>query len=442
MKTRAALLLTTFLLSVPAQALAAAGSGSSGYSGGGGGGGGGGYSGGGGSYSGGGSEDSAGGALLFIGIVFLIFVWALITNALEQRRIRRRDRRVSTASAEAAQDDAYLAAEAVKRDAAALFKEIQKAWTDNDRERLSQMVGPELMKEWSLRLQDFESKGWKNVVRVLSEPDVKYVGLDNREDDSDDRVVVRIEASLEDYVQMQGGGRMNANGESDSTKTLEEWWTLGRTQNGWMLLSIEGEDEGKHHLRSDIVATPWADTQRLRDEALVEGAVADKVAEGFTVADVADLDFDGDARFAALDLALADARFGPDILETSARRAVAAWAEAVDGEDRELEAIAEPTAVQELLYPGDTTRRTRLVVRGPKIRALRIVALDAAAQPPTMTVEVDVTGTRYLQNRDTAAVVSGSDSSASDFTERWVMALSGPDTQPWRLAGVAGAGVR
>ena len=52
-----------------------------------------------------------------------------------------------------------------------------------------------------------------------------------------------------------------------------------------------------------------------------------------------------------------------------------------------------------------------------------------------------MTGTRYLQNRDTAAVVSGSDSGTTTFTERWTMALSGPDEQPWRIAGVAGAPV-
>jgi predicted lipid-binding transport protein (Tim44 family) len=443
MKTRALALTTSLVLSLPATALAAAGSGSSGYSGGGGGGGS--YSGGGGSYSGGGSgggEGSLGGFLVFVAIVVGIIVWALITTALEQRRIRRRDARVTTASAEAAQDDAYLAADAVKRDAATLFKEIQRAWTDNDTARLGTMVGPDLMKEWSLRLADFERKGWKNVVKVLNEPDVKYVGLVNREDDTEDRVVVLMEAQLEDYVQMKGGGRMNANGESDATKTLKEYWTLGRTQHGWMLLSIETGEEGKHHLSSDIVATPWDDTQRLRDQSLVEGAVADKVAEGFTVAEVADLDFDGDARAAALDLSLADARFAPDILEAAARRAVAAWAEAVDGEDRELEAVADAQAIQELLHPGDPSGRTRLVVRGPQIRAVRIVALDAGAQPPAMTIEVDVTGTRYVQNRDTAAVVAGSDTGQADFSERWTMTLSGPDEQPWRLAGVAGAALR
>ena len=428
------------LVALPAEALAAAGGGSSGY--GGGGGGGGSYGGGGGSYSGGGSGGGAGGFLIFLAIVVGVVVWALITTALEQRRIRRRDARVTTASAEAAQDDAYLAADAVKRDAAALFREIQKAWTARDRAALSRMVGPELLKEWSLRLDDFDRKGWHNVVRVLSEPDVKYMGLVNREDDSEDRVVVLLDVQLEDYVEMAGGGRLNATGETDSTKNLEEWWTLGRNEHGWMLLSIEGAEEGKHHMKSDIVATPWDDTQRLRDQSLVEGAVADKVAAGFTVAEVADLDFDGDARAAALDLSLADARFGPDVLEAAARRAVAAWAEAVDGEDRELEVMAEPGALRELLYPGDPTGRTRLVVRGPRIAAMRIVALDAAAEPPAMTIEVDVSGTRYLQNRDTAAVVSGSDRGETSFTERWTMALSGPDEQPWRIAGVAGAAVR
>jgi predicted lipid-binding transport protein (Tim44 family) len=439
MKTRAAALIPFVLVVVlPAHALASAGGGSSGFGGGGGssgGGGGGGYSGGG---SGGGSF---GGFLIFVAIFAVIMLLSVVVNMLEQRRIRKRDQRVSTASAEAAEDDPYLAADAVKRDAADLFKRIQDAWSAGDRARLATMVGPELLKEWTLRLDDFDRKGWHNIVKVLSGPEVRYMGLVNREDDSEDRVVVRLDAQLEDYVELAGGGRMNAKGESDSTKALEEWWTLGRTADGWMLLSIEGDDEGMHNLKSDIVTTPWGDTQRLRDESLVEGAVADKVAEGFTVAEVADLDFDGPARAAALDLSLADARFGPDILEAAARRAVAGWAEAVDGEDRELEAVAEPGALQELLYPGDPSRRTRLVVRGPHIRQVRIAALDAAAQPPTMTIKVDVTGTRYLQNRDTAAIVSGSDSGETSFTERWTMALSGSDAQPWRIAGVAGAAV-
>ena len=55
------------------------------------------------------------------------------------------------------------------------------------------------------------------------------------------------------------------------------------------------------------------------------------------VGELVDVDFDGDARAAALDLSVVDGRFAPAVLEAAARRAVAAWAEAVDGDDAALE---------------------------------------------------------------------------------------------------------
>ena len=60
------------------------------------------------------------------------------------------------------------------------------------------------------------------------------------------------------------------------------------------------------------------------------------------IAEIADLDFDGTARAAALDLAMVDGRFAPDVLEAAVRRAVEAWSEAVDGEDAALERAATP----------------------------------------------------------------------------------------------------
>jgi predicted lipid-binding transport protein (Tim44 family) len=77
------------------------------------------------------------------------------------------------------------------------------------------------------------------------------------------------------------------------------------------------------------------------------------------------------------------------------------------------------------------------VVRGPEIKRIRIVGLDAGAEPPTMTVEVDMTGRRYLEDRDTTAVVAGSKSRASSFTERWTLSLDGDNSQPWRITAVA-----
>ncbi len=439
--------LSLFLLWAPA-AFADAGGGSSSYGGGG--------SSGSGSSGGGGDTGSSGGGytiddpvdIAFLAIFFLIFAFvafvfiALIVRETRARKRRReRARRVELAAAEASEDDAHFSPEAVRTAAETLFREAQAAWDARDRAKLAKLLAPDLLVEWERRLDDFARKGWHNRVEVLGGVQMEYVGLTNREDDVEDRAVVRIEATLLDYVEDQAGRRIRRNNQSDNFRSLvRAYWTLGIRDGHWKLLSIEQLAEGDYHLDEAIVASPWSDTERLRDESLVEGAVGDRVAEGFTIADVADLDFDGDARAAALDLSLADGRFSPDVLEVTARRAVEAWAEAVDGDDSALEGLANPAAVDALLYSGDPNRRTRLVVRGPQVKRVRIVALDAGAQPPTMTVALEVTGRRYVEDRDTAAVICGSQSSSTAFTEHWTLALSGPEERPWQITDAATAG--
>jgi predicted lipid-binding transport protein (Tim44 family) len=382
--------------------------------------------------------------LIIIAILILYVLPRLITwwraqqaqGAAARRRVAQRERKVELAAAEAAEDDPAFAPDVVRPAAAQLFLDIQRAWDGGDRMRLRALVAPELLGEWERRLDDFDRKGWHNRVQPIGEPRVEYVGLRNTGDDRTKRVSVRIEAQLRDYVEDRWGQRVGRVDTLSDTSRVREYWTLGKRDGHWILLSIEQGAEGEHALDEEIVASPWADDRSMRDEALVEGAVADAVPDGTAISEVADLDFQGDARAAANDLSLADGRFAPDILEVAARRAVAAWAEAVDGEDSQLLALAHPDAAQQLLHPGDPSRRTRLVVRGLRVKQIRIVALDAAATPPTMTIEVDLEGRRYLEDRDSAAVVAGSQSRATSFTERWTLALDDDSAQPWRIASV------
>jgi predicted lipid-binding transport protein (Tim44 family) len=434
-----ALLAATWLALAPATALASAGGGSGGFGGGGGGGGGG--------HGGGGIfilyflfTHPILLAIVVIAIAGLSFV-AWVQSVRYRHRRRERERRVELAAAEASEDDEAFAVEKVKAAAATLFTDIQAAWDARDREKLADLVGADLMREWTRRLDDFERKGWHNRVKVLSGPQVEYVGLVNRAEDRDDRAVVRLEATLADFVQDRAGRHIKRSDSATENRYLREYWTLcKRERDGqWMLLSIEQRAEGDHQLAEDLVATPWADTTRLRDEALVEGAAADKLPEGVAVAEVASVGYADDARAAALDLSLADGRFAPDVIDVAVRRAVAAWAEAVDGSDRELSAVASPDALRELLHPGDPSERTRLVVRGPHVRSVRVVELDANAAPPRMTVAVEAEGRRYIEDRDTADVVSGTQSRSTQFTERWTFALDGPDKNPWRIVDAAAA---
>lgn len=427
------------LLVLPDLAAAQAGGGSSGF--GGGGGGGGGFSGGGGGGSGGTGTASPGVLIIFFGVIAVFVVYQFVHGARYRRRIREREAAVRTASAEAAEDDAWFAADELVPAARALFMDCQRAWDARDRERLSRLVGPDLMVEWGRRLDDFDAKGWHNRVEVIVEPEVRYVGLVNRDDDEEDRAVVRIEAHLNAYVVDAEGRKHMRKGSKSARVKLVEYWTLARSGDHWIVASIEERAEGDHHLEGEIVASPWSDTGRLQDESLTELAVADGLPPGFTTADLVEVDFSGDARARALDLSLADARFMPDLLEAAARRAVEAWAEAVDGSDEPLLAVASPAAVDALLYGGDGTRRTRVVVRGPSVKRIEISAVEVERTPATMTIEVELGGRRYTEDRDTAAVLSGSKDSATTFADVWTLALDGPDDAPWRLVGTSAAPV-
>jgi predicted lipid-binding transport protein (Tim44 family) len=239
---------------------------------------------------------------------------------------------------------------------------------------------------------------------------------------------------LRAFVEDRQGNRMMRTGSKTERVTLCEYWTLARSgsADAWRVVSIEQRAEGDHHLDEEIVASPWSDS-RLADEALTELAVEDGLPPGFVTADLAVVSFDGTAREQALDLSLADARFAPDVLEAAARRAVAAWAEAVDGDDAALLEVATPEAVSELLYGGDESRKTRVVVRGPRVREIKIGAVDVSREPATVTIEVEVGGRRYVEDRDTAAVLEGSKNGAAVFAERWTLALTGGHAAPWHI---------
>ena len=355
------------------------------------------------------------------------------TGRADKRETKKRERHVELAAAEAADVDPIFDPEHVRASAGALFTQVQFAWDAEDRIALRGLIAPDLLAEWERRLDEFDRQGWRNHVQPIGEPTVEYVGLLRRGPEDEHRVVVRIEAKLRDYVVDGSGRHIKRTGQFTETVRMREFWTLARRGDHWILQSIEQGSEGRHSLQDQIVATAWGDEQSLRDEALVEGAVATAVPEGTKVSEVAVLQFSGDARSAANDLSVADGRFAPDVLEVAARRAVDAWMEAVDGSDERLLAIADTAAAHDLLHPGDPSEQTRLVVRGAQLKQIRITGLNAGAEPPTMSIDVDLRGRRYIEDRDTTRVLAGNPSRESSFTEHWTLALTDDAAQPWRI---------
>jgi predicted lipid-binding transport protein (Tim44 family) len=427
------------------------------------------------------------GALVLIGLGLVWWFWSYGEPKVERwwharnrrgrahrRDVKRRQRQVEMAAAEAADQNSVFGPEYVKLAAAQLFTDVQLGWSEDDRATLKRLIAPDLYVEWEKRLDDFNRRGWQNKVEPSGRPTIEYVGLRRKRRGSGDgseaegdRVVVRIDAKLRDYVVDRSGRRIKRDGSFTETTRMREYWTLEwiddaastahgddsdelQTRGHWVLASIESGAEGEYSLKDEIVQTDWADTQGLQDEALVEGANADAQARQraaangsatvngsrTSVADLADLSFSGDARAAALDLSLADGRFAPDVLAVAARRAVSGWALAVDGPDDELLKIATADAAREMLHPQDPSAQTRMVVRGLQVQRIRITGVDAATDPATMTIDVDLRGRRYIEERATTRVLAGSDTRLVGFTERWTLALTGDAENPWRIVSV------
>ena len=417
------------LLVAAPDVLAQAGGGSSGF---GGGGGGGGSSGGGGSGGGTGGGDgfSLSGLIVVLCFFFLPVLGAAFVTWRYRRRRGQRAEAVAVAAVEAGQEDPAFASERVRPAAEALYRAIQIAWDERDRAALAELLHADLLVEWVKRLDDFDAKGWHSRVTVRGTPVIEYMGLVNRAADEEDRVVVRVTAELEAYVRTTAGQEILRDGAKSKQTFVSEYWTLGKWATGWRLLSIEADQEGQHQLEAPIVATP-EDDARLRDETVEELAREDAVPAGTALGELVDADFADDARAAALDLSLVDGRFTPDVLAAAARRLAAAWAEAVDGGDEPLERVASPGAVQELLHPAGPD--TRLVVRGLRMRGLRIVVVD----PPAMEVEVEFSGRRYVEERATQEVLSGSREHEQGFSERWRMELAEPEAGAGEADGKA-----
>ena len=288
------------------------------------------------------------------------------------------------------------------------------------------------------RLDDFERKGWHNVCEIRSGPEVQYVGLVNREDDADDRVVVRITAVLRDVVVDAAGNVLKRNEEDDETTTLAEYWTLGRAGERWLLLSIEQDSEGAHHLDAPIVASPWSDEARLHDAAVTELAVADAVPGTRRSASSSTSTTRATARVQAMDLSVVDGRFAPRCWRRRRGGRSRRGPRQSTARTRRSSAPPRPRPRTRCSTPTARARASSCAGRGSQ--ALRIAALDAHAQPPTMAVEAELRGRRYLEDRDTAAVLEGSKDRETAFTERWTLALGADPATPWRIVATAAVG--
>ena len=196
-------------------------------------------------------------ALLACAIIALLIVVVVRRKRRRTRTRSDRERQVRLAAAEAVRDDPAFAPTAVKAAAAALYTELQRAWSDLDDGALERGLGPELLADWRRGLQRCERRGWIAERAIVEGPRVAYVGLVNHEGEEDDRVTVAITATVNRTVRSLtdepvDDERAGPYGDVEVT----EYWTLARYGDAWRVVVIDGAQTAPYYLSAPIVPRP------------------------------------------------------------------------------------------------------------------------------------------------------------------------------------------
>ena len=266
--------------------------------------------------------------------------------------------------------------EHVRAAAGALFIAIQSPGTPSDRVACAAWSRPSLLGEWERRLDDFDREGWRNRVSRSASRTSSTSGLNHKGDQPTNTASSSGSRRSCATTSIDSHGR-HIKRAGQFTETVRVQGVLDARQRGdhWMLSVDRAGRRGQARARGadrrdSVVRRAGAQATRRwsRAPSPTRSRRARKIAE------VADLQFEGDAQRRG---DRPEPRRRPLRARTCSRSPPAArstaWAEAVDGNDAQLRAIATRAAVRELLHPGDPSGRTRLVVRGPQVNQIRIV---------------------------------------------------------------------
>ena len=151
------------------------------------------------------------------------------------------------------------------------------------------------------------------------------------------------------------------------------------------------------------------------------------------MAEAASLEFSAAADEAVRQAGPGDGRLGPDSAGQAARRAVVAWALAVNGNDSALADLAETGVASALLRP---VRKPWQIAPGPVVTRIAIGALDLAARPPQLRIRFEFSGRRQYDADDGGTPAGRTDNRAEEegpFVGLLTLTLQDSLVRPWRL---------
>lgn len=128
----------------------------------------------------------------------------------------------------------------LKMRASEVFMRVQTAWDKNNIEEVS-----EWMDDWYwqnqkyIHLEKWEEKGQRNIVNIKKITDIRplYVQSSNAQNAEDSRVILSIEAEMQDYL-VRLSDNMIVEGDKEF-KEVESVWTFIYKKGKWVVQNIE-----------------------------------------------------------------------------------------------------------------------------------------------------------------------------------------------------------
>jgi hypothetical protein len=188
-------------------------------------------------------------ALALLAAVLVVVGIIIAIASRPARALTTRRKAVELAAARIAEADPAFGPEQLRAAAGELFRDVYDAWNAADRDRLGQLLGTDLLDEWLRELDELARQGLEKRVIVRPKVTIDYVALDRPGGHRDRSVIVHIVTLLG-----RSCGTSPEAGQAKVTRTgIEEYWTLVRRDQRWIVTAIEPRKEGRRHLDEPIV---------------------------------------------------------------------------------------------------------------------------------------------------------------------------------------------
>jgi hypothetical protein len=351
-----------------------------------------------------------------LGPIAAVWIAGIRSGARHERAVLKehaRAYRAHYAAVEAAEDNPSFSPDAIEQSVTQVVALADSLWHSGKFDSLGGRPDASLIRAWARSRQSWLGSG----LEAKGKPSIDLLRVVNRDDEAEDRVVVRVRLRVQCKLPRQG-----------RNMHLDERWTLGRSGSRWVLLSIGGDPLAGPVLSAPLVPNRSSDTERMREESLAELANAQKVGDDVALSDL--VGADEPPGFALLDLSVRDSRFLPALIAAELAHLLEAWEEAVFGLGAPLEELASAEARSALLRPRPGER---LVIRDAVLKSWKPTRLDLSRRPPVIEVALDVEAVRYVVT-DKGRHCAGNETDVRRMALAWTLELVDSAQAPWHLA--------